>query len=109
MEQRVTIAVPGAVPGAERVSVALAGESASRTVAVFTHGAGSGMDSEFMRVFHDGLAERGCLAVRFNFPYKDAKRKLPDRRPLLKTAIVPRPTSRAGNRSCLPLDSRKLC
>ena len=85
MEQRVTIAVLGAVPGAERVSAALAGEPASRTIAVFAHGAGSGMDSEFMRVFHDGLAERGCLAVRFNFPYKEAKRKLPDRRPLLET------------------------
>ena len=85
LEQRVTIAVPGAVPGAERVSAALAGEPTSSTIVVLAHGAGSGMDSESMRVFHAGLAARGCLAVRFNFPYKEARRKLPDRRPLLET------------------------
>lgn len=37
-----------------------------------------------MRLFHTALAERGFLAVRFNFPYMEAGRKLPDRRPALE-------------------------
>ncbi len=82
-EHRVRIAVPGAGD----VSAALAGNASSSAAVVLGHGAGSGMDSDFMRVFHSGLAERGLLAVRFNFPYKEAGRKLPDRRPLLETCF----------------------
>ena len=58
------------------MSAAVAGNAASPTAVVLAHGAGQGMDSGFMEVFHAGLAERGCLAVRFNFPYKEQGRKL---------------------------------
>ena len=38
-----------------------------------------------MQRFHAGLAGRGCLGVRFNFPYKEAGRNFPDPRPRLET------------------------
>lgn len=43
------------------------------------------MDSDFMRLFHAGLAERGFLTLRFNFPYMEARRRLPDQRPVLES------------------------
>ena len=85
LNRLVAISMSGPVPGAGPVSAALAGEPASPTLVVLAHGAGGDMNSEFMRVFHAGLAERGCLTMRFNFPYKEARRKLPDRRPMLET------------------------
>ena len=69
------------------MSAALAGDAAAAAAVVLAHGAGNDMDSGFMRVFHAGLADRGFLAVRFNFPYKEAGRKLPDPRPLLETCF----------------------
>jgi predicted alpha/beta-hydrolase family hydrolase len=44
---------------------------------ILAHGAGSDMDSPFMRHVHAGLAARGLLAVRFNFPYIEAERRRP--------------------------------
>jgi predicted alpha/beta-hydrolase family hydrolase len=45
---------------------------------ILAHGAGQGMDSPFMQFFHQGLAERGWLTVRFNFDYMEEGRKMPD-------------------------------
>jgi uncharacterized protein len=62
--------------------------NADRIVAL-AHGAGSGMDSPFMNFFANALAVRGYRVVRFEFPYrvtyrKMAKRKPPDREPVLR-------------------------
>ena len=51
---------------------------------VLTHGAGQPMDSAFMNVFAEGLADRGFRVARFEFPYMAARRttgvkKGPDR------------------------------
>jgi len=46
---------------------------------VLAHGAGAGMNHEFIRFFHEGLASNGVLSVKFNFPYMEAGRKAPDR------------------------------
>src|SRR5262245_48485102 len=45
---------------------------------VLAHGAGQGMNSPFMRFFHDALPKRGFLSVQFNFEYMDQGRKMPD-------------------------------
>ncbi len=79
-EQRITVAVPGS----GEVSAALAGDPGSATAVLLAHGAGNDMDSEFLRIFHAGLATRGFLCLRFNFLYKQAGRRVPDRRPLLE-------------------------
>ncbi len=50
---------------------------------ILAHGAGSDMHHPFISFIHQRLAQRGLLAVKFNFPYKEAGRKAPDRVPLL--------------------------
>jgi len=42
------------------------------------------MHSPFIRFFHTELAKQGILAVKFNFPYMEARRKVPDRTPILE-------------------------
>lgn len=73
------------VPGQVEVSADLAGDSSSPLVVVLAHGAGQGMDSAFMRSFEEGLAGRGFQSARFNFPYMQRGRKLPDPAPVLET------------------------
>ncbi|MGB1877076.1 MAG: alpha/beta family hydrolase [Rhodospirillaceae bacterium] len=55
---------------------------------VLAHGAGAPMDSEFMEVFAQGIADRGHKCVRFEFPYMaerraTGKKRPPDRQPKL--------------------------
>jgi len=42
------------------------------------------MHSPFMNYFHEELANRGFLSVKFNFEYVDAKRRMPDPQPKLQ-------------------------
>jgi len=51
---------------------------------ILAHGAGQGMNSPFMRFFHDALAVRGLLSVQFNFAYMDEGRKIPDPQPKMQ-------------------------
>lgn len=58
---------------------------------IFAHGAGAGMDHDFMSAVAKGLAEKGIQVVRFNFPYmvkraEDGKKRPPDRAPKLLEA-----------------------
>ncbi|MCF1428107.1 MAG: alpha/beta fold hydrolase [Shewanella sp.] len=55
---------------------------------LLAHGAGTGMDHDFMVAVAKGLADKGLCVVRFNFPYmqkrtEDGKRRPPDRAPKL--------------------------
>jgi uncharacterized protein len=49
---------------------------------VLAHGAGAGMDHPFMGGFTGALNDDGVATLRFNFPYREAGRKFPDRPPL---------------------------
>jgi predicted alpha/beta-hydrolase family hydrolase len=51
---------------------------------VLAHGAGAGQHSPFMTRFARGLVERGISAATFDFPYVTAKRKVPDKTPVLE-------------------------
>jgi predicted alpha/beta-hydrolase family hydrolase len=42
------------------------------------------MDSPFLNYFHEELANRGFLSVKFNFEYMNAKRRMPDPQPKLQ-------------------------
>ncbi len=58
---------------------------------IFAHGAGAGMDHDFMSAVAHGLVEQGVRVVRFNFPYmvkrnEDGKKRPPDRAPKLLEA-----------------------
>ena len=54
------------------------------TCLIIAHGAGGPMHTPFIRYFHTELARRGYLTVRFNFPYMEARRRVPDRREILE-------------------------
>ena len=78
-----------ALPGGGAVSAVIALPStaarASRVPAVvLAHGAGAGMRSPFMTAMHSGLAHQGHVTVKFNFPYMEARRRVPDPRSVLE-------------------------
>ena len=56
------------------------------TCLIIAHGAGGPMYSPFITLFHKGLAEKGHLTVKFNFPYMEARRKVPDKREILESS-----------------------
>ena len=67
------------------------GEEHSQYTFVFAHGAGAGMDHEFMQSVAKGLALKEIRVIRFNFPYmikraEDGKKRPPDRAPKLLQA-----------------------
>ena len=71
----------------ERVSSRWAlpsGYRAGGPAVVLAHGAGNDMHNPFLSAIHLGLAERGFLSLKFNFPYTEQGRKAPDRMPRLE-------------------------
>ncbi len=54
---------------------------------VLAHGAGAGQTSPFIRDFAFGLAQRGISVLTFNFPYMEAKRRIPDRTEVLESSF----------------------
>ena len=57
------------------------------TCVVIAHGAGGPMYSPFITYFHAELAKRGFLTVKFNFPYMEARRRIPDRKEVLEDSF----------------------
>jgi predicted alpha/beta-hydrolase family hydrolase len=53
---------------------------------VLAHGAGAGQSSPFMVEAAKGFASRGVSTATFDFPYMTARRKVPDRAPVLEEA-----------------------
>ena len=53
---------------------------------VLAHGAGAPQTHPFMVATASALAGRGLVVVTFNFPYMDARRRVPDRAPVLERA-----------------------
>src|SRR5436190_13889351 len=51
---------------------------------ILAHGAGQGIDSPFMKFFHEALPKRGFLSVQFNFDYMQQGRKMPDPQPKMQ-------------------------
>ena len=61
---------------------------AGPTVVVLGHGAGSSRRTPFLVRIAERLAESGRRAVLYNFPYTDARRKVPDRPDVLEAACA---------------------
>lgn len=68
-----TFALDGPTRGADRA-------------VLLAHGAGSDLDAPALRVVATALADHGVPSLRFNFPYRDAGRRAPDRPPALLAA-----------------------
>jgi uncharacterized protein len=65
---------------------------------VIAHGAGGNMNAPFISYFHERIAEQGYPSLKFNFPYSDAGKKVPDPQPVLlacyRKAIQAMPSSK---------------
>jgi uncharacterized protein len=75
-DQQLTVTV-----GDTTFSAAYARPADPTATVVVAHGAGAGMDHPFLRGFTDALNGLGVATLRFNFPYREAGRKFPDRPP----------------------------
>jgi uncharacterized protein len=58
------------------------GEAVAVTLA---HGAGNDMANPLLSGVHEGLAGRGHVSVKFNFPYTERGRRAPDPAPVLES------------------------
>jgi predicted alpha/beta-hydrolase family hydrolase len=56
-------------------------------ILVFAHGAGGHMDDRYMRASAEALGAAGLDVRRFNFPYREQGRRMPDRMPVLRDAF----------------------
>ena len=54
---------------------------------VFGHGAGAGMRHQFMDAASQRLARNGVATFRYNFPYMEAGRKVPNPAPILLKTV----------------------
>ena len=66
------------------------GPRRGRRTLVLAHGAGAGMEHDFMRRIATGVAADGIRVVRFEFPYmaarREGRRPGPDREPVLRSS-----------------------
>jgi len=69
------LTVPARVPPGEAPAVLLA------------HGAGGDIDDPLLTYLQIFLAGRGYAALRFNFPYRERKRKVPDKEEVLERTV----------------------
>lgn len=76
-EEPIAITVDGA-----SVSAVYARPPAAAATIVVAHGAGAGMEHPFMTGFTRALNADGFATLRFNFPYREAGRRFPDRPPV---------------------------
>ena len=56
-------------------------------VLVLAHGAGAGMNHPFMTALANDLAAAGIASFRFQFPYMEQRRRVPDRAPVLTGTV----------------------
>jgi hypothetical protein len=59
----------------------------SRVGVVIAHDVEGGMDAEVVTMLQRSLSDAGYLAMRFNFPFAEQRRKRPDPLPLLERAF----------------------
>lgn len=75
---------------------------------VLAHGAGGNLSTPALVKFADALAARNVGVVRFNFPYAEARKRVPDRQPTLEAAYRAVATHMAGRTSRLFLGGRSM-
>jgi predicted alpha/beta-hydrolase family hydrolase len=76
-----------AVDGAGEVSALLLRPAKAQWLIVLGHGAGAGMSHPFMAKLAEELAGVGVATLRYQFPYMEERRKVPDK-PAILTATV---------------------
>jgi len=84
-----------AVEGAGEVSAILMRPADARWLLVLAHGAGAGMTHPFLAKLASELADDGVATLRYQFPYMEQKRRVPDA-PTVATATVASTASAAA-------------
>jgi uncharacterized protein len=76
------------VPGASEVSALYTRPTKARWLMTLAHGAGAGMSHPFMAALSEELAKVEIATVRYQFPYMQEKRRVPDPPALLHATVM---------------------
>ena len=76
-----------AVPGNGEVSALLVHPPTARWLLVLGHGAGAGMTHPFLESLARELAEAGVATLRYQFPYIEGRRRVPDKPEVLISTV----------------------
>jgi predicted alpha/beta-hydrolase family hydrolase len=77
-----------AVQGNGEVSALLVRPPTARWLLVLGHGAGAGMAHPFLEKLAAELANAGIATLRYQFPYMEERRRVPDRPELLQSTVA---------------------
>src|SRR5271155_2451450 len=77
-----------AVEGGREVSALLLRPAKARQFLALAHGAGAGMNHPFMERLADELAAVGVATLRYQFPYMQEQRRVPDPPGVLTATVV---------------------
>ena len=77
-----------AVPGNGEVSALLVRPPTARWLLVLGHGAGAGMAHPFLEKLAKELAEAGVATLRYQFPYIEEGRRVPDKPEVLMASVA---------------------
>ena len=86
--RRRSVRIPLEAGASVRGAVSAPARGPVRWVVLLGHGAGGTLDQPLLVALADGLAARGGLVLRYNFPYAEAGRKAPDRAPALIATVA---------------------
>src|SRR6202030_1387584 len=87
----------------EEVSALLLLPTHSTSLLVLAHGAGAGMNHPFMSAIANQLAEDNIATFRYQFPYMEQRRGVPDKQPLLTATVAAAVAAAAQLAPGLPL------
>ena len=83
-ELRVPLQTSASDRGRETRALVYRAKGRAAASLILGHGAGAGQRSAFLVAFAGGIAALGVDVITFDFPYITAKRKVPDRGPVLE-------------------------
>jgi predicted alpha/beta-hydrolase family hydrolase len=81
---------------------------AANPILVFAHGAGGRMDDRAMLASAEALQAAGLDVRRFNFPYREQGRRMPDRMPVLRAAFEAAVAKQKGQGAKLFIGGRSM-
>jgi uncharacterized protein len=87
----------------EEVSALLLLPPHATCLLVLAHGAGAGMNHTFMSAIANQLAENNVATFRYQFPYMEQRRGVPDKQPMLTATVTTAVTTAAQLAPDLPL------
>lgn len=91
------------VPGNGEVSALLVRPANARWLMVMGHGAGAGMAHPFLEKVATELAQVGVATLRYQFPYMEERRRVPDKPELLTATVAAAVRKAAELAPTLPL------